>query len=249
MRRLGSSLCLFLVTTVLSSTASVAQEQLPSDANTNSNPSAAISLAEYRASPIFDTSGPLKYTHNPFLYLAQTPKASAKSNKPSIERIKRATMDHSMVGYIDNAIIHPEVRIRFDSARDDETPDRAEFFYAKCGCYAALPSTNTAYDPRTPGPGPGIPKTVNFQQLYFYGEVAPHPHLSFFTQLPFRWLQPQSFPGTSQAFPSTRGLRRRAGRNEVCSHRFDSPLRYATVPSVPAIGRRRTRLRHTSLQH
>jgi Putative MetA-pathway of phenol degradation len=205
MRRLGSSLCLFLVATVISSTASVIQEQLPSDANPNSNPPAVVSLAKYRAFPIFDSSGPLKYPRNPFLYLAQTPKA-AKSSKPSIERIKRATMDHSMVGYIDNAIIHPEVRVRFDSARDDETPDRAEFFYAKCGCYGALPSTNAAYDPRTPGPGPGIPKTVNFQQLYFYGEVAPHPHLSFFTQLPFRWLQPQSFPGTSQAFPSSGGF-------------------------------------------
>jgi hypothetical protein len=116
-------------------------------------------------------------------------------------------MDHSMVGYIDNAIIHSEVRVRFDAALNDATPDRAEFFYAKCGCYGAItPQTNSLFDPRTPGPGPGIPKSVNFQQLYFYGEYALHPHFSIFTQLPFRWLQPQSFPGTTQAFPNAGGF-------------------------------------------
>jgi hypothetical protein len=206
MQRLGSSFGLLLVITAISSAASVAQDQLPSDVHTNSDPPAIRSLAEYRVSPIFDTNGPLNYPHDPLLYLAQTPKTPTKPSKPAIEKVKRATIDPSMVGYIDDAIIHPEVRVRFDSARDDETPDRAEFFYAKCGCYGALPSTNTAFDPGTPGPGPGIPKAVNFQQLYFYGEVAPQPHLSFFTQLPFRWLQPQSFPGTSQAFPSSGGF-------------------------------------------
>jgi Putative MetA-pathway of phenol degradation len=206
MQRSGSSFGLLLVVIAISSAASVAQDQLPSDAHTNSDPPAIRSLAEYRVSPIFDTNGPLNYPRDPLLYLAQTPKTSTKPNKAAIEKVKRATIDPSMVGYIDDAIIHPEVRVRFDAARDDETPDRAEFFYAKCGCYGALPSTNAAFDPGTPGPGPGIPKAVNFQQLYFYGEVAPHPRLSFFTQLPFRWLQPQSFPGTSQAFPSSGGF-------------------------------------------
>jgi hypothetical protein len=206
MQRLGSSFGLLLVVTAISSAAAVAQDQLPSDARTNSDPPPIRSLAEYRASSIFDTNGPLNYPRDLLLYLAQAPKTSTKPNKSAIEKVKRATIDPSMVGYIDDAIIHPEVRVRFDSARDDETPDRAEFFYAKCGCYGAIPSTNAAFDPRTPGPGPGIPKAVNFQQLYFYGEVAPHPRLSFFTQLPFRWLQPQSFPGTSQAFPSSGGF-------------------------------------------
>jgi hypothetical protein len=89
---------------------------------------------------------------------------------------------------------------------DDTTPDRAEFFYAKCGCYAFLPASTGAQDLRTPGPGPGIPRAVNFQQLYFYGEYAPHPHFSLFMQLPFRWLQAQSLPGVVQAFPSAGGF-------------------------------------------
>ena len=209
MQRLGSSLCLLLVATAISSAASVTEEQLPSDANasydifTLTRP---LSIAEYRASSIFDTSSQLSYPGNPRLYLTQTTKPSGKTTKPSIERIKRATIDPSMVGYIDNAVVHSEVRVRFDAALHDTTPDRAEFFYAKCGCYGFLPSTNAAYDPRTPGPGPGIPQSVNFQHLYFYGEYAPHPHFSCFTQLPFRWLQAQSFPGTGQAFPSAGGF-------------------------------------------
>jgi hypothetical protein len=206
MRLLTSSLCLLLVATAISSGASTTDEQLPSNANVTSNtPAAAIPwfIAEYRASSIFDPTGPLNYPRNPSLYLIQTTKPS-KSTKRSIERIKRATIDPSMVGYIDNAVVHSQVRVRFDAALSDKTPDRAEFFYAKCGCYGFLPPTNQKYDPRTPGPGPGIPQSINFQQLYFYGEYAPHPHFSFFTQLPFRWLQAQ--PGTAQAFPSAGGF-------------------------------------------
>jgi len=209
MRRLGSSLCLLLVVTAITSAASVTEEQLPSNANANLDAPAAarhLSVTEYRVSPIFDTSSPPSYTWSPHLYLTQTAKTSAKATRHSIERIKRAPIEPSMVGYIDNAIVHSEVRVRFDAAMDNQTPDRAEFFYAKCGCYGVLPSTNAAYDPNTPGPGPGIPRAVNFQQLYFYGEYAPHPHFSFFTQLPFRWLQAQSFPGSSQAFPSAGGF-------------------------------------------
>jgi hypothetical protein len=206
MRRFGSSFGQLLVVTAISSAASVAQEQLPSDVHTGFAPPAIRSLAEYRVSPILDTNAPLSYPRAPLFYLAQAPITRTKPTKPVIEKVKRAPIEPSMVGYIDNAIVHPQVRVRFDSARDDQTPDRAEFFYAKCGCYGALPSTNAAYDPRTPGPGPGIPKAVNFQQLYFYGEVAPHPHFSLFMQLPFRWLQAQAFPGSPQAFPSSGGF-------------------------------------------
>src|SRR5512135_685152 len=39
------------------------------------------------------------------------------------------------VGYIDSAIIRSRVRVRYDSAYDNNEPDRAEFFYAKCGCF------------------------------------------------------------------------------------------------------------------
>jgi len=55
----------------------------------------------------------------------------------------------SMVGYIDDSSISNKFRVRFDSGTDIKGADRAEFFYAKCGCYRDLPPTNAAYDPVT----------------------------------------------------------------------------------------------------
>jgi hypothetical protein len=119
-------------------------------------------------------------------------------NKPPIE-IKRPPIDASMVGYIDNAIVGSEVRIRFDAAFDDAFPDRAEFVYAKCGCYGG----------NAPGPGkPGqIPKNVNFQILSFMGEYAVNKRFSAFVEIPFRWIQPQGVAhGTAPAFPNGAGI-------------------------------------------
>src|SRR5688500_12922263 len=41
----------------------------------------------------------------------------------------------SMVGYIEDATVRTQVRMRFDAGFGNDVPDRAEFFYAKCGCY------------------------------------------------------------------------------------------------------------------
>lgn len=104
-----------------------------------------------------------------------------------------------MVGYIDNAIIGSQIRIRFDDAFEDRFPDRSEFFYAKCGCYTRLnnpqlPRTlQLAYDPHAPGPGLGVPNSINFQQLHMKVEYSPHRRFSTFVEVPIRWLQPQGF--------------------------------------------------------
>jgi hypothetical protein len=211
MRRLYSGFFLLLVSAPIFGTPT-AKGQSPSgietsySAQTERSPDKPRFVAEYSPSYLFDTDVLPDNFRNPYLWLGQSSRTSSKATKPSIEKVKRATIDPSIVGYIDNAIVHSEVRVRFDAAMDDQTPDRAEFFYAKCGCYTALPPGTAAFDPNAPGPGPGIPRSVNFQQLYFYGEYAPHPHLSVFMQLPFRWLQPQSFPGSGQAFPSAGGF-------------------------------------------
>ena len=113
----------------------------------------------------------------------------------------------SMVGYIEDPVVGSKVRFRFDSGRHDPTPDRAEFFYAKCGCYQDLPTTNPAFDPEAPGPRPGAASDVNFQQLYVLGEYATSDQFSVFAELPIRWLQPQSFlPNTGAGFDSTSGI-------------------------------------------
>ena len=113
----------------------------------------------------------------------------------------------SMVGYIDDAPIVSKLRIRFDAATQDRAPDRAEFFYAKCGCYRDLPADHPAYDPDSPGPRPGAADSVNFQQWHIQGEYGVSNNFSVFGELPFRWIQPQSFiPGTGAGFPNQGGL-------------------------------------------
>jgi hypothetical protein len=107
----------------------------------------------------------------------QTPK-ERKRAKPSTT-IKRPPMEGSMVAYIDNAIVASQIRMRFDAAFHDHFPDRAEFFYAQCGCNPGL----------VPGP-PALVSDLNFQQLRFYGEFAPINRVSGFVELPVRWIQP-----------------------------------------------------------
>jgi hypothetical protein len=102
----------------------------------------------------------------------------------------------SMVGYIDDAVVGTKVRLRFESAFHDHAPDRAEFFYAKCGCYR-----DAGLDPNAPGPAPGIVTDLNFQQLYLQVEYGKQ-RWSVFGELPTRWIQSQT-PGT---FPNQSGI-------------------------------------------
>jgi hypothetical protein len=117
------------------------------------------------------------------------PKPKTGSSRPETDRPE---IESSMVGYIDNAIVGSQVRIRFDAGFNDEHPDRSEFFYAKCGCSRAAAGT-PFFDPNAPGPGTGIPEAINYQQLYFNVEYAPVRRFSVFTEVPIRWIQPQGF--------------------------------------------------------
>jgi len=122
---------------------------------------------------------------------AQNSKPQTTGSAP--RQTARPQAPRSDVGYLDDAIIGNEVRVRFDAAFNDFFPDAAEFFYAKCGCYKSLPNTLPIYDPNAPGPGPGVPRALNFQQLYLRAEYAPKRTFSFFVEVPFRWIQPQGF--------------------------------------------------------
>lgn len=128
--------------------------------------------------------------------------------RPSVQiPVPKQRRKASMVGYIDPAPLQTGVRIRFDSALHNEVPDRAEFFYAKCGCYRDLPSTHPAYDPESPGPRPGAADDLNFQQLLAKVEGQVTPRISLFVELPLRWIQPKHFvPGTGAGFPNQQGL-------------------------------------------
>jgi hypothetical protein len=171
-------------------------------------------VALLEAPPMADTAvvdNPQAGTSTPAPKPAGKEKAKSKPAPPPGS--DWPTVDSSMVGYIDNAVVGSEVRIRFDAAFNDQFPDRAEFIYGKCGCYATLvPPGNPAHDPNAPGPGPGIPNNVNFQSLSFMGEYAPKGNRRFsaFVQIPFRWLQPQGLvaglPGETVAFPNGAGI-------------------------------------------
>ena len=109
------------------------------------------------------------------------------------------------VGYIDSAIIRSRVRVRFDANYDDTSPDKAEFFYPKCGCFAnpmtALnPMTRSLYDPHARGPQHAVGRSgvsqfsgeprINYQEVTTYLEYAPVRNFSAFIEVPARFIQP-----------------------------------------------------------
>src|SRR5262249_52987145 len=66
---------------------------------------------------------------------------------------------------------------------------RAEFFYAKCGCFRPV-------DPRSPGPP--LPETnVDYQDIRSYLEVAFANRLSVFAEVPVRFLNPDQNANTA----------------------------------------------------
>src|SRR5262249_17017230 len=75
-------------------------------------------------------------------------------------------------GYIAAATPRTQTRVRFDAAYDDNRPDRAEFFYAKCGCFRQLAlAGGPGGDPRAPGP-PKSETRVDYQDISTYLELA-----------------------------------------------------------------------------
>jgi len=146
----------------------------------------------------------------------QTPAGSTQTkkpktpSKPTVEP-QMPTIQKIRIGYLDSAIIGTQIRFRFDAAFNMIHPDAAEFFYAKCGCYGDLASTDPLFDKNAPGPGPGNATEINFQQAYFNVEYALNPRFSVFGEVPFRSIQYLlygSFPPPRSAanFSSEAGL-------------------------------------------
>jgi hypothetical protein len=156
---------------------------------------------------------------------------TAPSQPPAPPRESKSKIPGSMVGYIDDPIVATQIRIRFDDAFEDQFPDRSEFFYAKCSCYTMLtpkslpgapPALYQAYDPNAPGPGPGVPNSINFQQLFMNVEYSPQRRFSAFVEVPIRWLQAQGF----QTLPPFPGFPNQGGLGDVTAG-----LKFAAVAS------------------
>jgi hypothetical protein len=130
--------------------------------------------------------------------LAATPPVA---DQDTVRRRRRP----SMVGYTGDATIGTQLRVRWDAGYGIEAPDRAEFFYAKCGCYRDLPAADPSHDPHAPGPGPGIATALDYQQLGLLLEYSPRSRFSVYAELPVRWLRPQAF-STAAEFGDQRGI-------------------------------------------
>ncbi len=188
-----------------------AQEGIPSPVKYRSETAAVaqaeVSAAEAAAAPK-DSSA--DFASDPDPNAPQQPQA--KPSPPPPAPVERPRIPGSMVGYIDDPIVDSEIRIRFDAAFEDRFPDRSEFFYAKCGCYRGLQTAiPPAYDPNAPGPGPGVPTAINFQQLFMNVEYSPRRRFSAFVEVPIRWLQAQGF----QPIPQFPGFSNQSGLSDV----------------------------------
>jgi hypothetical protein len=93
--------------------------------------------------------------------------------------------------YIDDARIRTIARFRFDAGFNNVFPDRAEFFYAQCGCFG-----NGA-----PGPGDAthLASKVDFQEFWAYFENAFSDRFSAFIDTPYRMVNFQLDPATAAA--------------------------------------------------
>ena len=106
--------------------------------------------------------------------------ASGAPNLPDLFAGADAGPSAGLGAYIDNAVPVTQLRLRFDSAWGSNRPDRAGYFYAKCGCFQTRDAK-----------GPPLPETnVDYQQLSPYLEIAVSPRLSFFSNVPVRFINP-----------------------------------------------------------
>ena len=88
-------------------------------------------------------------------------------------------VDNSNTGYIDNAVVGTQFRLRVDSASGADTPDRAEFLYGKCICWDQVDGQRTA-------DGPGVALDMDHQELSIMAEYAIRARWSVFAELPLR---------------------------------------------------------------
>ncbi|MBL8799412.1 MAG: hypothetical protein JNM56_36355 [Planctomycetia bacterium] len=117
---------------------------------------------------------------------ALPPLASAPEMGPALGG-EGFSLASSNVGYIDSAIPQSQIRLRADAAYRNNRPDRAEFFYPKCGCFrgAPAPFTDLSAD------GPPLPESeVDYQEFSLYMEYAFSQRLSAFVETPFRLINP-----------------------------------------------------------
>ncbi len=116
---------------------------------------------------------------------------------------RRRSAGSSNVGYIDNAIVGNQLQIRYDFLSGINRADRAEFIYAKCGCFREV-----GLDPNAPGPTvplmgrdpattPFIETGLDIHDIVVDVEYAFGESFSVFAEVPFRILRPEVIASAS----------------------------------------------------
>lgn len=119
--------------------------------------------------------------------------AVADSVAPQARPRRRRSPSLSNVGYIDNAVVGNQFQLRVDRADGVNRPDRAEFFYGKCGCFREV-----GLDPEAPGPTvelagrdpattPFIVNDLKYVDVVVDGELALSGRFSLFAEVTFRF--------------------------------------------------------------
>jgi hypothetical protein len=109
---------------------------------------------------------------------AQTPDTSSFSPITSAA-LGDAFASLTAPGYLDPAAPANVLRLRYDSEYHINRPDRAEFFYAKCGCFPGAPGV------------PLMESGISAQELQAYIEYAPTCRWSVFFETPYRIINPE----------------------------------------------------------
>ena len=104
--------------------------------------------------------------------------------RPSLFARRSVSTSRTNVGYIDTAYVGSMVGLRTEMAYGNDFPDRAEFFYAKCGCFRNFG------DPKAPGP-PLPESSVDFQTVQADIQLALSERMAAFVELPFRFINPE----------------------------------------------------------
>ena len=87
-------------------------------------------------------------------------------------------------GYLDLPFVVNQFRVRYDDAYDNNRPDRAEYFYAKCGCFNQV-------QPNAHARGPAQPeKSIDYQDISTYIEKRFSKRFSMFADVPVRFINP-----------------------------------------------------------
>jgi hypothetical protein len=121
---------------------------------------------------------------------AEAPVTPSLEAEGSALALSGSTVAMAAPGYVDFAVPITQFRLRFDAAYNNNRPDRAEFFYAKCGCFAMLPPGTPGFDPDAHGP-PLIETRVDYQELRPYFEYAFSKRFSTFVEAPIRFINPE----------------------------------------------------------